>query len=75
MMFNKEQELEQQKVVKTKSVLKSGPPQSREEDSAAASPYSNYKLGEREVRGAVTLDSGAVYEGEWLNGLRDGSGK
>jgi len=61
-------------VAKTKSVLKSGPPQGREEDSAA-SPYSNYKLGEREIRGPVTLDSGAVYEGEWLNGLRDGNGK
>ena len=33
------------------------------------------KSGVREVRGPVTLESEAVYEGEWLNGLRDGMGK
>ena len=29
----------------------------------------------REVRGPVSLESGAVYEGEWLDGVRDGEGK
>jgi len=26
----------------------------------------------RELRPPMHLDSGAVYEGEWLNGVRDG---
>ena len=29
----------------------------------------------REVRGPVQLESGAVYEGEWLDGVRDGYGR
>ena len=29
----------------------------------------------RELRPPINLDSGAVYEGEWLNGVRDGQGK
>jgi len=29
----------------------------------------------RELRPPVNLDSGAIYEGEWLNGVRDGHGK
>ena len=29
----------------------------------------------RELRPPMHLDSGAVYEGEWLNGVRDGQGK
>ena len=29
----------------------------------------------RELRPPINLDSGAVYEGEWLNGVRDGHGK
>ena len=29
----------------------------------------------RELRQPMHLDSGAVYEGEWLNGVRDGQGK
>ena len=31
--------------------------------------------GGRVLRGPVNLESGAVYEGEWLNGMRDGHGK
>ena len=31
--------------------------------------------GIREVKGPMHLDSGAVYEGEWLNQVRDGEGK
>lgn len=31
--------------------------------------------GNREKRAPVTLESEAVYEGEWLNELRDGHGK
>ena len=30
---------------------------------------------QHEVRGPVTLKNGSVYEGEWLNGQRDGYGK
>ena len=33
------------------------------------------RQGVREVKGPTHLDSGAVYEGEWLNGVRDGEGK
>jgi hypothetical protein len=29
----------------------------------------------RIIQGPVTLESGAIYEGEWLNHLRDGEGK
>ena len=29
----------------------------------------------RELRPPANLDSGAVYEGEWLNGVRDGQGR
>ena len=28
----------------------------------------------REVRGPITLKNGSIYEGEWLNGMRDGYG-
>ena len=31
--------------------------------------------GGRVLRGPVNLESGAVYEGEWLNNMRDGHGK
>jgi len=31
--------------------------------------------GGRVLRAPVSLESGAVYEGEWLNGMRDGHGK
>lgn len=33
------------------------------------------RQGIREVKGPIHLDSGAVYEGEWLNNVRDGEGK
>ena len=33
-----------------------------------------FGLKTRERIAAVTIDSGQVYEGQWLNGLRDGSG-
>ena len=33
---------------------------------------SEYTKDVREQRPAMQLDSGAVYEGEWLNGVRDG---
>ena len=32
-------------------------------------------LGKRVLRAPVMLESGAVYDGEWLNGMRDGNGK
>ena len=32
------------------------------------------RQGIREVKGPIHLDSGAVYEGEWLNGALDGYG-
>ena len=35
----------------------------------------NFTKDVREFRPPVNLDSGAVYEGEWLNGMRDGHGK
>ena len=28
----------------------------------------------RELKGPITLENGAIYEGEWFNGLRDGKG-
>ena len=34
-----------------------------------------FGVGKRELKGPTTLESGAVYEGEWLNGQRDGHGK
>ena len=36
---------------------------------------SDYTRDVREMRSPVHLESGAVYEGEWLNGVRDGQGK
>ena len=33
-----------------------------------------FRPGVRETRPQVCLDNGAVYEGEWLNGERDGMG-
>jgi hypothetical protein len=30
---------------------------------------------ERKKLPAISLESGAIYEGEWKNGLRDGFGK
>lgn len=33
------------------------------------------RQGIREVKNPIHLDSGAVYEGEWLNNVRDGEGK
>ena len=35
----------------------------------------DYTKDVREMRPPINLDSGAVYEGEWLNGVRDGHGK
>ena len=32
------------------------------------------EAGQREQREAVTLKNGAIYTGEWLNGMRDGFG-
>ena len=29
----------------------------------------------REMNGPITLENGVTYEGEWLDGLRDGQGK
>ena len=36
---------------------------------------SDFTKDVRELRPPINLDSGAVYEGEWLNGVRDGQGK
>ena len=32
----------------------------------------DFGQGAREFKGPVTLESGAVYEGEWFSGQRDG---
>ena len=38
--------------------------------------YKNFEFrpGVRETRPQIQLDNGAIYEGEWLNGERDGYG-
>lgn len=34
-----------------------------------------YNSGLRELRPPVNLENGTVYEGEWLNDMRDGHGR
>ena len=43
--------------------------------STPAMDPSKFVQDVRELRPPMHLDSGAVYEGEWLNGVRDGQGK
>ena len=44
-------------------------------NSAAGLKTGEFTKDVRELRAPINLDSGAVYEGEWLNGVRDGQGK
>ena len=44
-------------------------------DAAQNLKAGDFKKDVREFRPPVHLDSGAVYEGEWFNGVRDGQGK
>lgn len=34
-----------------------------------------FGVGKREGKAPIKLESGAVYEGEWFDGQRDGQGK
>ena len=42
---------------------------------AATGKATEFSKDGRQMCGPLQLDSGAVYEGEWLNGIRDGHGK
>ena len=44
-------------------------------NSTAGFKTTDFTKDVRELRPPINLDSGAVYEGEWLNGVRDGQGK
>ena len=44
-------------------------------DQSRVSEVSKTNQLVRELKGPITLESDAVYEGEWLNELRDGQGK
>ena len=75
-MMNKEQENYGLKIIKQVKLQSSD--QNSFRNMLPASSGDNivkeFIKGVREVRGPIIMESGAEYEGEWLNGLRDGSG-
>lgn len=47
----------------------------KEKDTPSYEYNQQQKDGGRLYKGQVNLESGAIYEGEWLNEMRDGHGK
>ena len=71
LQHNRDQEIHGLTVVKQETHK----PQAVKASASDAAAGRGASKDQRQMRGPVTLESEAVFEGEWLNELRDGMGK